>query len=804
MPHPDLPPADSPTADSPAAAALSAESPSADPTAADPTAAELTLAEKASLTSGLGQMTTKAIAHAGIPSVTMSDGPHGLRLQGDDPENGQLALRAVAPATCFPPAVALGSSWDVGLAHRVAGAIAAEAAAHGIGVVLGPGVNLKRSPLCGRNFEYFSEDPVVSAELGGAMVRGLQDAGVGATLKHYAANNQETDRMRVSADIDERPLREIYLRAFERIVRRDRPWAVMCAYNGVNGVPLSENTRLLTDVLRGEWGFDGLVMSDWGAVRNRVAALRAGLDLEMPPTAGRTDREVEAAVDGGELDAEVLNRSVARLIAFARRSARPASGDADALHARHHRLAGEAADNCVVLLKNDGALLPLDPAAGTVAVIGELARTPRYQGGGSSQVNATRVDVPLDCLRGLADGAVVEFAPGYALPDGPDPEADPAALAEDAVRLAAGSDTVVLFLGLPRQDESEGYDRDHIDLPEAQVALLRRVVAANPRVAVVLSNGGVVRTAPWDHDVPALVEGWLLGQAGGGALARVLFGAVNPSGKLAETVPVRLEDGPSFLSFPGAKGHVRYGEGVFVGYRGYDAARRDVGYPFGHGLSYTTFAYRDLVVDTTPEGFAVHVTVANTGGRAGREVVQIYTAPPAASRVERAVRELRGFASVTLGAGESRTVTVEFARADLAYHSVRDDGWRVEGGTYRFEAAASSRDVRVAVDVEVAGDAPRARLTARHTLGEWLDHPVGGPLLMARLAALSGDRPSPLADNPMLLRAAVGVPVEVIADFAQGLISQEALRELEAEVAAGVEPGAGAAGNAASGNVGGA
>lgn len=748
---------------------------------------DLTLADKAALTSGAGQMTTKGLDAAGIPAVTMSDGPHGLRLQSEDPQNGQLDLRPAAPATCYPPAVALGSSWDVELAHRVAGAIAVEAAAHGIGVLLGPGINIKRSPLCGRNFEYFSEDPVHSAALGGAMVRGLQDAGVGATLKHYAANNQETERMRVSADIDERPLREIYLRAFERIVRDDDPWAVMCAYNGVNGVTLSENTRLLTDVLRAEWGYEGLVMSDWGAVRDRVAALRAGLDLEMPPTGGRTDREVVAAVDSGELDEAVLDRSVARLIRFAHRGARPAGDGSTAPYDDHHRLAGEAADNCVVLLRNDGGLLPLDPTAGRVAVLGELARTPRFQGGGSSQVTPTRVDVPLDRLRALADGARVEFAAGYPLPDGPEPDADPAVLAEEAVRVAAASDTVVLFLGLARQDESEGFDREHIDLPADQLALLDRVLTVNPQVVVVLSNGGVVRTAPWHDRVPALVEGFLLGQAGGGALARVLFGAVNPSGKLAETVPLRLEDAPSFLSFPGSEGHVRYAEGVFVGYRGYDAARREVAFPFGHGLSYTTFDYGDLRVESTDEGagFTVRVTVTNIGDRAGREVVQIYSAAPAGSRVERPVRELRGFASVRLEAGESREVVVSFARTDLAYYSVREDGWRVEGGTYRIEAAASSRDVRLTVEVDVE-DSSRTGLDLRSTLGEWLAHPVGGPLLLECLAATEHTIASRLADDPMLLRAAQGVPLEVIADFAGGIIPHDQLAELAARVAAPV------------------
>ncbi|MEU0939723.1 glycoside hydrolase family 3 C-terminal domain-containing protein [Embleya sp. NPDC005971] len=746
---------------------------------------DLTLTDKAALTSGLGQMTTKPIEHAGIPSVTMSDGPHGLRLQHPDHEPGQLDLRPATPATCFPPAVALGSSWDPDLAHRVGAALAAEAAAHGIGVLLGPGINIKRSPLCGRNFEYFAEDPTHSAEFGGAVIRGLQENGTGATLKHYAANNQETDRMRVSADIDERPLREIYLRAFERIVRRDKPWAVMCAYNGVNGVPLSENTRLLTDILRTEWGFEGLVMSDWGAVRNRVAALRAGLDLEMPPTGGRTDREVVAAVTAGELDEAVLDRAVERLVHFAHRAARPAGDGSTAPYDEHHRLAGEVADHSIVLLRNEGPLLPLDPGSGTVAVIGELARTPRFQGGGSSQVTPTRVDIPLDHIRELADGAHVEFAPGYPLADGPEPDADPTEVADRAVRLAAASDTVVLFLGLAQQDESEGFDRDHIDLPADQLALLHRVLAVNPRVAVVLSNGGIVRTAPWHDRVPALVEGFLLGQAGGGALARVLFGAVNPSGKLAETIPLRLEDSPSFLTFPGAEGHVRYGEGVFVGYRGYDAARVEVAFPFGHGLSYTTFAYRELSVAGVDDGagIVVRVTVANTGERAGREVVQIYSAAPSGSPVERPIRELRGFASVRLRPGESREVTIEFPRADLAYFSVRDRCWRIEGGTYRIEAAASSRDVRLSAELAVAADADTAELDVRSTLGEWLAHPIGGPLLLERLARSNAGLTSRLADDATLRRAAHNVPLEVVADFAGGLIGRDELAALADRVA---------------------
>lgn len=749
------------------------------------TSHDLTLTQRASLTSGAGDFVTEAAGN--VPAVSMSDGPHGLRLPKEQGDGGQVDLHSAAPATCFPPAVALGSSWDPGLAERVAAAIAAEARTHGVHVVLGPGINIKRSPLCGRNFEYFSEDPLLTAELGGAMVRGLQQAGVGAALKHFAANNQETDRMRVSADIDERPLREIYLRAFERIVRRDRPWSVMAAYNSLNGVPLSENHRLLTDILRTEWGFDGVVMSDWGAVRNRVAALRAGLDLQMPGTGGRTDAEVVTAVENGELDVDVVDRSVERLARFARRATAVGAPEAPEVSPdAHHRLAREAAERCIVLLRNDGGLLPLDPRAGSVAVIGELARTPRFQGAGSSQVTPTRLDVPLDCLRAAADGARVEFAAGYTLPGG---DADPAEdLAVEAEHLAARSDTVLLFLGLAAQDESEGFDRDHIDLPEEQVRLVERISAVNPRVTVVLSNGGVVRTAPWHDRAPALVEGWLLGQGGGAALADVLFGAVNPSGRLSETIPLRLEDSPSHLSFPGEEGHVRYGEGVFVGYRGYDARRSEVAFAFGHGLSYTTFAYSGLTVRPSPDGtrLDVRVRVTNTGQRAGREVVQIYSRGPADSRIARPERELRGFAAVDLAPGEDAEVRVELDRTDLAHYSAREAGWRVEGGSHHIEAAASSRDIRLSVPVDIEGDPSRIRLTGRHTLAEWMAHPVGGPLLSEAFARNGGTNGNTgaLAD-PVMRRFLAGIPLDVISEFPQSSVKPEDVVALAARAASG-------------------
>ena len=450
-------------------------------------------------------------ARSASPRSRVSDGPHGLRRQPD--EGDHVGISGSLPATCFPTASALGSSFDPELVRRVGAAIGEEALAQDVQVVLGPGINIKRSPLCGRNFEYLSEDPLVSGVLGAALVEGIQSQGVGACVKHYAANNQETDRLRVSADVDERTLREIYLPGFEHVVKQARPWTVMCSYNKVNGTYASQHRWLLTEVLRDEWGFDGLVMSDWGAVEDRVAALAAGLELEMPPNLGVSDAAIVAAVRAGELDEALLDQAVARVLQLVDRAAgapTPRSFDADA----HHALARTAAAECAVLLKNDGALLPLQPAAGdTIAVIGEFARTPRYQGAGSSQVNPTRVDNALDELRAaVPDGVAVEFA----------------ALGDEAVELAARATAVVAFLGLPAADESEGFDRAHMDLPADQTALLPRLAEANPRLAVVLSNGGAVRVSDWERHAGAVLECWLSGQAAGGAIADLLLGTREP------------------------------------------------------------------------------------------------------------------------------------------------------------------------------------------------------------------------------------------------------------------------------------
>lgn len=727
-------------------------------------AADLTLEEKASLTSGADFWTTKAVERAGIPSIFVTDGPHGVRKQVGSTDH--LGIAESVPATCFPPAVGLGSSFDPELAERVGVALGVESAIEDVAVLLGPGVNIKRSPLCGRNFEYFSEDPIVAGVLGAALVRGIQSQGVGTSLKHFAANNQETDRMRVSSDIDPRPLREIYLRAFQRVVEDAQPWTVMCSYNRINGVYASEDPWLLTQVLRDEWGFEGLVVSDWGAVNDRVAALAAGLDLEMPASGGVTDAQLVAAVQDGSLPEATLDVAAARILDLVGkaqvRPAAPGPLDVDA----HHALAREAAGRSIVLLKNDDAVLPLSRDA-RIAVIGEFARTPRYQGAGSSLINPTRLDAALDEIRALATGEVV-FAPGFTLGGSGDADADVDALRAEAVAAAAAAEVAVVFLGLPARDESEGYDREHIDLPVEQLAVVDAVRAVNPRTVVVLSHGGAV-ALPFASEVPAILDGWLLGQAGGGATADVLYGVVNPSAKLTETIPLRLSDNPSFGNFPGELGHVRYGEGILVGYRAYDARSQDVAFPFGHGLSYTTFAYGQVAASETADGdIEVRVPVTNTGSVAGREVVQVYTSL-ASSIVQRAPRELKAFANVALEPGETREVVLLVRRADLAYWDVRVDQWIVESGEYTVEAAASSRDIRSTATLAVTGDAVVLPLTMNSSIGEVLAHPVAGPLVAQAFEQLTetlGGAASALMPDDEAMQKMMGAfPIGRIAGF---------------------------------------
>jgi beta-glucosidase len=733
---------------------------------------ELTLEEKASLTSGSGFWYTTPVERLGIPKIMVSDGPHGLRAQ--PVEGDHLGLGGSLPATCFPTASAIASAWDPGLLGRIGAALAQEARACNLSVILGPGINIKRSPLCGRNFEYFSEDPYLTGELAVALVDGIQAHGVGTSLKHYAANNQETDRLRVDAQVDERTLREIYLPAFERVVTGSQPWTVMCAYNKVNGLSASENPWLLTTVLRDDFGFEGVVVSDWGAVYHRVPALLAGTDLEMPPALPHSPAAVVAAVEAGELAVEVLDARVRKVLELVSKGLGvldlDESFDVDA----HHALAREAAARSVVLLTNDG-LLPLAPDE-SIAVVGELARTPRYQGAGSSQVNPTRVDVILDEL--TSRFGEVPFAAGYGVGDTRDDEA----LLAEAQRVATQASTVVVVLGLPAADESEGFDRTHLNLPANQLATLAAVAAVNPDVVVVLANGSTVVLGEVVAHARALVEAWLGGQAAGGGIVDVLTGAVNPSGKLAETVPHRLEDSSSYLNFPGDSQVVRYGEGLFVGYRGYDASHLDVAFPFGFGLSYTTFALSHLTVETHGSsadrtlGATVSVTVTNTGSTDGAEVVQVYVEDPESS-VARPERELRGFARVELAAGASQTVTIELDQRAFSFWSELNRRWAVEAGDFVVAVGSSSRDLPLRQTVTVEAPSLARPLTRDSTLHEWMADPRGRQLLEREISA---GQPGAVLE-PELLSVIGTMPMSTLANFGGMSLPQDRLDEVTEE-----------------------
>lgn len=672
----------------------------------------LSTPEKIRLVSGADFWHTEDLA--GYAGIMLADGPHGLRKQ--DGASDHVGLADSLPATCFPPAVTLGSSWDTTLVEEVGAALGREARAQGVGVVLGPGLNIKRHPAGGRSFEYFSEDPVLSGTLAGAMVRGIQSEGTGACLKHFAVNNQEDNRMRVNVVVDDRTLHELYLRGFEIAVREGRPWTVMSSYNMVNGVHTGESRELLTAILRDTWGFDGLVMTDWLATFNRAQALDAGLDLEMPGSGGAWDKEVARALRRGDLAPERLDAAatrVAELIvrAHAEREAR-GSGviDVDA----HHELARRAAAAGTVLLSNNG-LLPLAPAQGTtVAVIGAFATQPRYQGAGSSQVNPTRVDTFLEAFRTqVGPDVTVTFAPGYDAATGSS-SADQVAVARD---VAAGADTVIVLVGLPASAESEGYDRTTLALPADQDALVTAITEVNARTVVVLSNGSAVEL-PWAEAPGALVEAYLGGQASGSALADVILGVREPGGRLAESFPVHASDLPAQHNWPGSPTQVQYREGLYVGYRFHDTAGMLPRFPFGHGLSYTTFAWSRPKVTVTGEGAATQVTatitIKNTGTRAGSEVVQLYV-HDVESTLHRPHQELVAYTKVFLEPGASERVTLTVDADALAVWDLGARHRVVEGGELEVRFAASSADVRAAVSIHVTSDAevtPRAAVAA--------------------------------------------------------------------------------------------
>ncbi|WP_353808768.1 glycoside hydrolase family 3 C-terminal domain-containing protein [Agromyces sp. SYSU T00194] len=653
--------------------------------------AQMTLAEKASLMSGANFWNTTPLTRLGIPSIMLTDGPHGLRKQGGAADH--LGLNASIPATCFPTAAALANSWDVDLLQQVGETLGAEASAEDVAVLLGPGLNLKRNPLAGRNFEYFSEDPLLAGTLAAAYIRGLQARGVAASAKHFAVNSQETHRMSIDEVVDERALHELYLEGFRIAVTAGDPWTVMSAYNKVNGTYANENVPLLVETLRDRWGFDGLVVTDWGGSNDRVAGLVAGNALEMPSTDGVTDAEIVRAVEAGTLDESVLDARVAEVLTLIERTRRADAAEPVDLD-RHHELATDAARRSIVLLANREHTLPLSPAAGRVAVIGDFAETPRYQGAGSSLVNPTRVDAPLPALR-AADLDVIGFEPGYSRRDGAS-----ARRRRRAVALARRADVVLLFLGLDESAEAEGVDRTHMRLAQNQLELVDDLLALDARIVVVLAGGAPVEL-PFADDVHAIVHASLAGQGGGRAVVDVLTGAVNPGGKLAETYPLAYADVPSSRDFGRTEASSVHRESIYVGYRYFDKVGAPVRYPFGHGLSYTEFAYADLVADDT----GAELTVANVGERAGSEIVQLYLeAPDAAEGAFRAPRELVGFARIDLEPGAHATVRIAFAEHAFDAWDARAHDWRRVPGRHSLLAGASSRDIRLRYPIDVAGE----------------------------------------------------------------------------------------------------
>ena len=652
---------------------------------------QMTLEEKAGLCSGLDFWHTKPVERLGVPSVMVSDGPHGLRKQ--DEKVDHLGVNDSIKAVCMPAACATASSFDRDLMGRMGQAIGDSCQHEKLGVVLGPAVNIKRSPLCGRNFEYFSEDPYLAGEMSAAYINGVQSKNVGTSIKHFAANSQEHRRMSSSSNADERTLREIYFPAFEISVRKAQPWTVMCSYNRVNGVYASENPWLLTDVLRGEWGFKGYVMSDWGAVSDRVAGVAAGLDLEMPSSGGINDRKIVAAVQSGELDEKIVDQACERILEINYRyldNARPETPwDQEA----DHQLSARIAEECMVLLKNDG-VLPLNKAD-EVAFIGEFAAKPRFQGGGSSHINAFRTTSAVEAAQGLP----VTYVQGYSAAK--DMATDE--MIAEAVQAAKAAKVAVVFAGLPDAYESEGYDRAHMAMPACQNRLIEAVAGANPNTVVVLHNGSPVEM-PWLGKVKAVLEAYLGGQAVGIAAVRLLYGDANPCGHLAETFPVKLSDNPSYLYYGGEGNEADYREGVFVGYRYYDKKEMPVLFPFGFGLSYTTFACSNLRLSgakiTDQEPLTATVTVTNTGSRAGKTVVQLYVGDRE-STVLRPIRELKGFEKVELQPGESGDVTFTLDKRAFAYWNAAIHDWHVETGAFTIEVGQSSRDIEVSGEVTV-------------------------------------------------------------------------------------------------------
>lgn len=741
---------------------------------------ELTLEEKAGLCSGLDFWHLKGVERLGIPSIMVTDGPHGLRKQKQGADH--LGLFDSVPATCFPSAAGMASSWNRELLRKVGQALGEECQAEDVAVLLGPGANIKRSPLCGRNFEYFSEDPYLSSEMAASHIQGVQSQGVGTSLKHFAANNQEHRRMSTDAIIDERTLREIYLASFEGAVKQAQPWTVMCSYNKVNGEFASENRYLLSDILKEEWGFEGFVVSDWGAVNERDAALAGGLELEMPASCGIGEKKIIEAVQSGSLSVEKLDAAVERILRIIFKAVDGKKENAAYDREAHHQLARETARESMVLLKNEDNILPLK-RQGTIAVIGELATRPRYQGGGSSHIKPTKLENIVEEIRASAGpAATITYAQGYHR----DKDDLDEALIEEAKQAAAEADVVVLFAGLPDRYESEGYDRVHLQIPLNQQRLIEAVAAANPNLVVCLSNGAPVEM-PWLDKAKGLLEAYLGGQALGGAIADLLFGDANPSGKLAETFPMKLSDNPSYLFFPGEGDRVEYREGIFVGYRYYDTKQVEPLFPFGFGLSYTTFEYSNLTVSAErikdTDSLTVSVDVRNTGAVAGKEVVQLYVRDVESS-VQRPDKELKGFDKVELQPGQQKTVVFTLDKRAFAYYNVELADWHVETGAFDILIGKSSRDIVLSAKVWVDSTVELPfRVHRNTTVGDLLGNPAIAPLAKELLAKASEGSPFAAADTDgeaaeMMAAMMRYMPLRALSNFSGGAFTEDALQAM--------------------------
>jgi beta-glucosidase len=767
---------------------------------------QLTLKEKAGLCSGASFWHTKAIERVGVPAMMVSDGPHGLRKQAS--KSDMLGINKSIVATCFPTGVGIAASFDRGVAKRLGEALGDEALDENLGVVLGPAINMKRSPLCGRNFEYMSEDPYLAGELSAEYVNGVQSRGVGVSVKHFAVNSQEKFRMTISAEVDERTLREIYLPAFENTVKKANPWTIMCAYNKINGEYCSENKWLLTDVLRNEWGFNGFVVSDWGAVNDRVKGVAAGLELEMPGTGGRNDRKLVQAVESGKLDEKILDQACERVLRVVFDSIEKKQNPPKYDREKEHLLARNLARETMVLLKNEGNILPLKKDK-KYAFIGAYAKTPRYQGGGSSHINSYKVVGAWDAATDIQK----EYAKGYQ-----DGITEDQKLISEAVETARKADIAIVFAGLPEVYESEGFDRRHMNMPKSHLDLIEAVSKANPNTVVVLHNGSPVEM-PWIKDVKAVLEAYLGGEAVGEATYDILFGDVNPSGKLAETFPISVKDVASSAYYPGFTKTVEYREGLYVGYRYFDKKKKEVLFPFGHGLSYTNFEYSDIKVDKKslkdPYELIVSFKIKNTGEREGKEVCQVYV-KDVTSTVYRPEKELKGFDKISLNAGEEKEVEVKLDKRSFAFYNTITHNWEVESGEFEILVGASSADIRLSTKIEVEGDAKEmsddknlfpsyysgdvenikdeefsaliAREISEREFPEGYKFTVNNNLydarhtgwgkLITKLAVMATSGQADLGDPEIMAQIALQTPMEAMCNFSKGVLSEKMLYAL--------------------------